>query len=132
MSALILIAVTAVVFLIGEAIMLPNVMRPLFQSVIGGQMLDSLRLGPAALFYVVHIGGLTWFATLPGLRDDSPTSALINGAILGFVAYGCYEFTSWTIMKQWSVQLVLADIAWGSIISGLSAYVAVRAAQTFA
>lgn len=132
MSALILIAVTAVVFLIGEAIMLPNVMRPLFQSVIGGQMLDSLRLGPAALFYVVHIGGLTWFATLPGLRDGSATSALINGAILGFVAYGCYEFTSWTIMKQWSVQLVLADIAWGSIISGLSAYVAVRAAQTFA
>ena len=125
MSPLILIAVTAIVFLIGEAIMLPNVMRPLFQSVIGGQMLDSLRLGPAALFYIVHIGGLTWFATLPGLRDGNATSALINGAILGLVAYGCYEFTSWTIMKDWSVKLVVADILWGAIISGVSAWTAV-------
>ena len=132
MSPLILIAVAAIVFLVGEAIMLPNVMRPLFAKIIGGQMLDSLRLGPAALFYVVHIGGLTWFATLPGLRDGSANAALINGAILGFVAYGCYEFTSWTIMKQWSVQLVLADIVWGSLISGLSAYVAVRVAQALA
>ncbi len=132
MSPVILIATTAIVFLIGEAIMLPNVMRPLFERVIGGQMLDSLRLGPAALFYVVHIGGLTWFATLPGLRDGAPGMALLNGAILGFVAYGCYEFTSWTIMKEWSVQLVVADILWGSAISGLSAYAAVRVAQAFA
>ncbi len=132
MSPLILIAVTAIVFLIGEAIMLPNVIKPLFQSVIGPQMADSLRLGPAALFYIVHIGGLTWFATLPALRDGTATSALINGALLGLVAYGCYEFTSWTIMKNWSVQLVMADIVWGSVISGLSAYVAVRVTQALA
>ncbi len=132
MSPLILIAVTAIVFLIGEAIMLPNVIKPLFQSVIGPQMADSLRLGPAALFYIVHIGGLTWFATLPALRDGTATSALINGALLGLVAYGCYEFTSWTIMKNWSVQLVIADIVWGSVISGLSAYVAVRVTQALA
>ena len=132
MSPLILIATTAIVFLLGEAVMLPNVIKPLFQSVIGPQMADSLRLGPAALFYIVHIGGLTWFATLPGLRDGSATTALINGALLGLVAYGCYEFTSWTIMKDWSVKLVVADIVWGVIISGLSAYVAVRVAQALA
>ena len=132
MAPLILIAVTAIIFLIGEAVMLPNVMRPLFVKIIGGQMLDSLRLGPAALFYVVHIGGLTWFATLPGLRDGSPTSALINGALLGFVAFGCYEFTSWTIMKEWSAQLVVADIVWGSAISGISAWGAVTAARALA
>lgn len=125
MSPLILIAITAIVFLIGEAVMLPNVIKPLFQSIIGGQMADTLRLGPAALFYIVHIGGLTWFATLPALRDGTATSALINGALLGLVAYGCYEFTSWTIMKDWSVKLVVADILWGSVISGGSAWAAV-------
>ena len=132
MTPLILIATTAIIFIIGEAIMLPNVMRPLFVKIIGGQMLDSLRLGPAALFYIVHIGGLTWFATLPALRDGNPTTALINGALLGLVAYGCYEFTSWTIMKQWSVQLVLADITWGAAISGISAWGAVMAARVLA
>jgi uncharacterized membrane protein len=132
MSPLILIAVTAVIFLVAEAIMLPNVMRPLFQSIIGPQMLDGLRLGPAALFYIVHIGGLTWFATLPALRDGLPVNALINGALLGLVAYGCYEFTSWTIMKDWSIKLVVADILWGMIISGVSAWVAVLVARAVA
>lgn len=125
MTPLILIAVTAIIFLIGEAIMLPNVMRPLFEKHIGAQMIDSLRLGPAALFYIIHIAGLTWFATWPGLRDGANAAAL-NGAILGLVAYGCYELTSWTIMKQWSPALVVPDMVWGSVISGLSAYVAVR------
>lgn len=132
MTPLILIATTAIVFLVGEAIMLPNVMRPLFQRIIGTQMTDSLRLGPAALFYIIHIGGLTWFATWPGLRDGLPTAAFINGAVLGFVAYGCYEMTSWTIMKEWSVQLVVADIVWGSLISGLSAYAAVLVTKALA
>ena len=84
------------------------------------------------MFYIVHIGGLTWFATLPALRDGSAIAALINGALLGLVAYGCYEFTSWTIMKEWSVKLVVADILWGATISGLSAYGAVRVAQALA
>ena len=112
--------VASFVFLAGDAIVIPLVMRPLFQAALGDSMLETLRLGPAALFYAIHIGGLIWFAGLPALRAGSARLAFINGAALGLVAYGCYEMTSWTIMRDWHAGLVITDVTWGAFISGLS------------
>jgi uncharacterized membrane protein len=122
MALIIFSAVTALAFCIGDAFMIPLVMRPLFQAALGNQMLDTLRLGPAALFYLVHIGGLVYFAGLPVLRGGGATAAFVNGAVLGLVAYSCYEMTSWTIMRDWNSSLVLVDIAWGTVLSGTSAW----------
>lgn len=114
--------VTAFVFLAADAIVIPFAMRPLFQAALGNAMLDTLRLGPAALFYAVHVGGLVWFAGLPALKAGNAKLAFINGTALGLVAYSCYEMTSWTIMRDWHAGLVATDVAWGSFISGLSAF----------
>ena len=108
------------VFLAGDAFVIPLVMRPLFQAALGEAMLDALRLGPAVLFYAIHVGGLIWFAVLPALRAGSARLAFINGAALGLVAYSCYEMTSWTIMRDWHAGLVVTDVTWGAFISGLS------------
>ena len=126
---LILILAIAAVFLIGDAIMIPLVMRPLFAAHIGPLMLESLRLWPALLFYVIHIGGLTYFAALPALRTGTPLLALFNGALIGLIAYSCYEMTSYTIMRDWHVKLVVTDIVWGMAISGLAAWLGVLAAR---
>jgi uncharacterized membrane protein len=122
MPIIIFTTVTALVFCLGDAFMLTLIMRPLFEAALGNQMLDTLRLGPAALFYVIHIGGLVYFSGLPATRGGTTKAALINGAVLGFVAYSCYEMTSWTIMRAWNVHLVLVDVAWGTTLSGVSAW----------
>jgi uncharacterized membrane protein len=122
MPLLIFTVVTALVFCIGDAFMIPLVMRPLFQSALGSQMLETLRLGPAALFYCIHIGGLVYFAGLPVMRGGTATEALTNGAVLGLVAYSCYEMTSWTIMRDWHGTLVLVDLVWGTVLSGTAAW----------
>jgi uncharacterized membrane protein len=104
------------------------VMRPLFLTHLGPLMQDSLRLVPAVLFYAIHIFGLVFLAGLPALRAGAPKIALINGAVLGLVAYSCYEMTSWTIMRDWHLNLVLVDVTWGTTISGVSAYCGARIA----
>jgi uncharacterized membrane protein len=119
---------TAIVLLAADAIVIPVVMRPLFLTHLGLLMLDSLRLVPAVLFYAIHIFGLVFLAGLPALRAGRPKIALINGAVLGLVAYSCYEMTSWTIMRDWHINLVLVDVAWGTFISGVSAYWGARIA----
>ncbi len=124
--------VTAAVFLIGDAIMIPFVMRPLFSSALGSGMLEELRLFPAALFYLIHIFGLVWFAGRPCRSDTAPSCAFVNGAVLGFVAYSCYEMTSWTIMRDWHIGLVVTDLVWGSLISGVSAWAGAFAARRWA
>ena len=116
--------VTAVVFLAADAVVIPLVMQPLFKAALGAQMLDDLRLVPAALFYLIHIGGLVWFAGRPVVRGGGRTAALIDGAVLGLVSYSCYEMTSWTIMRDWTPTLVIVDLSWGTIISGVAAWCA--------
>jgi uncharacterized membrane protein len=114
--------VTALVFVAGDTLVIPNVMRPLFKFYLQDHMLDELRLFPAAMFYVFHIGGLVYLAVNPALLAASNRTAFINGAVLGLVAYSCYEMTSWTIMTNWHVNLVLIDTVWGTLISAASAW----------
>ena len=129
---LILILAIAAVFLIGDAIMITLVMKPMFVAALGPQMLDSLRLWPALLFYVIHIGALAYFAGLPALRAGTPLLALFNGALIGLAAYSCFELTNYAIMRDWQLKLVAVDLTWGTIVSGLSAYFGVLAVRAFA
>lgn len=113
---------TTLVFLVGDFFVIPNVMRPIFKLYLGPHMLDELRLLPAALFYIIHIFGIVFLAVAPALRQSSSRLALVNGGVLGLVAYSCYEMTSWTIMTNWHFNLVIVDTAWGVIISAVSAW----------
>jgi uncharacterized membrane protein len=129
---LVLAIVTGLVFMAGDFFMIPMVMRPLFQEHLGAQVLDTLRLAPAFLFYLIHIAGLVYFAGMPAVRDGSATTALVNGALIGLIAYSCYEMTSYTIMRDWSIRLVATDLTWGVVISGLSAWLGALAALWWA
>jgi uncharacterized membrane protein len=131
MAYVLLFTVTSLVFLLADAVMLTNVIQPIFKQHLGTALIDGLRLFPAALFYLTYMGGVMWFASLPAYRAGLPMQALINGAILGFVAYGCYELTSWTILRAWSPQMVVVDMAWGTVITGVSAWVGVLAARAW-
>ncbi|WP_037296283.1 DUF2177 family protein [Roseobacter sp. AzwK-3b] len=129
MHLLLLYLVTAGVFLILDAIMLSTVMKPLFESHIGDLMADELRLGPAALFYLVYVAGVLWFVSLPALRADAPGTALLTGAALGALAYGTYEFTNLATLRGWSWRMVIVDVTWGAVLTGVSAWAGVMVAR---
>lgn len=124
----IFIIVSGLVFLIADAVMLGFVLGPVFRNQLGDTMLDGLRIGPAIGFYLLFMAGLAWFAGGPALREGVAMPALINGAILGLVAYGTYELTSWAVMRDWNPQMVFMDMAWGTVLSGASAYIGARVA----
>ncbi|MEN9411229.1 MAG: hypothetical protein RL216_3203 [Pseudomonadota bacterium] len=114
---------TAAIFLILDAIMLTLVMKPLFSRHIGPLMLTDIRMVPAAAFYAAYVAGLIYLVSLPALRTGAPV--LIPAAIIGAMAYGTYEFTSYAIMKDWHWQMVVTDTVWGTVLTGLSAWAGV-------
>lgn len=132
MSLAILSIVTGLVFLGLDALMLSRVMKPLFEAHIGPLMLDSPRMLPAALFYLGYVAGLIWLVSWPALREGSALQALIGGAVLGAVAYGTYELTSYTIMRDWHPTMVAIDLAWGAVLTGVSAAVGVAVTRLVA
>ena len=122
---------TAVIFLVIDAIMLTFVMKPLFTKHLGDAMRDSPMMAPAGLFYLAYVAGLVWLVSVPALRADLPQQALIQGAVVGAMAYGTYEFTSMSIMKNWSWQMVATDTIWGAVLTGFSAWAGVVLVQMF-
>ncbi|MEM6577637.1 MAG: DUF2177 family protein [Pseudomonadota bacterium] len=131
MEVLVLILATGAIFLVADALMLTFFMDPLFRHHLGEALLDGLHLPAALAFYVLYLFGMVWFAGLPGLRDGVGVAAL-NGAILGLVAYGTYELTSWAVMRNWHPTMVAADIAWGAVVTSLAATGGVLVARAMA
>lgn len=115
-----LYATTAAVFLILDAIMLTLVMKPLFTRHIGPLLAEPIRLAPAVLFYLAYVAGLVYLVSLPGLRSGAPV--IVPALIIGLMAYGTYEFTSWAIMRDWHWQMVVTDVAWGGVLTAISAW----------
>ncbi|RYI19247.1 MAG: DUF2177 family protein [Acetobacteraceae bacterium] len=120
---LILYIATAAVFLILDAIMLTFVMKPLFTRHIGPLMAEPIRIAPAALFYLAYVAGLVYLVSLPAVRTGTPV--ILPALVIGLMAYGTYEFTSWSIMRDWSWQMVATDVTWGGVLTAVSAWAGV-------
>jgi uncharacterized membrane protein len=123
MTYVILFLATSVIFLVADAIMLRSVIQPIFAQYLGTQLYEGgFRLLPATLFYLVNMLGILYFASVPALNAGNPGQALLNGAILGLVTYGCYEFTSWAVMQDWHPRMVAVDLAWGTVLTAGAAW----------
>jgi len=98
-----------------------------------GQLLKSSPNLPAAMaFYLLYAAGLLLFAVAPGLEAGSVVKGAALGAALGLVAYGTYDLTNLAILNGFGLRIALIDMAWGSVLSGLSAAAATAIAGRFA
>ncbi|RIV88956.1 DUF2177 family protein [Aurantiacibacter zhengii] len=104
----------------------------LYRPIIGSILADEFRMGAAIAFYLIYIAGMVWFAVKPGIEAGSVGTALLNGALLGGLCYATFDLTSQAVMKVWSTQLSLVDIAWGAFATAIAASVATWAALRFA
>lgn len=119
MQTAVLALATGAIFLVLDALMLTYFMQPLFSRHIGPHLAVPIRLAPAIGFYVLFMVGLLYFVSLPALTNG--TSALIPALIFGLVAYGTYELTSYAVMRDWHITMVLADMTWGAVLTAVSA-----------
>lgn len=85
---------------------------------LGGLLLEKPRLGIAGAFYLAYVAGIVLFAVLPA---GSILNAALLGAALGFIAYGTYDLTNLSTMKGFTVAVAMVDIAWGSVLTALTA-----------
>ena len=108
-------------FLVLDGLWLSTAARSIYIPRIGEMMLDQPRWGVAAIFYLLYIAGLVYFAIGVGWRDGSWQLAGLNGAILGFVAYLTYNATNLSIMKGYDGLVAVIDTAWGTIAGGVIA-----------
>jgi len=113
--------VTAVVFLGLDAIWLTQVALGMYRRELGALLLDKPNLPIAGLFYLLFVVGIVVLAILPALNGGTWINALLLGAVLGLVAYGTYDITNLSTLRNWSLTVTLADLAWGTALTAVSA-----------
>ena len=83
-----------------------------------GDMLGTVRLAPAILFYLLYVVGILIFVSAG--PDANWQSTLVYGALFGFFCYATFELTSLSLLKHWTWPVVLVDVAWGTFVTAVS------------
>ena len=112
---------TAIVFLGIDALWLGRVATTYYRCWIGNMMLEQPNFAAAAVFYLVYVAGVVYFAVMPALNGGGWTQAAIAGAILGFIAYGTYDMTNLATLKNWPIIMTVVDMSWGTILTSFAA-----------
>ena len=109
---------TALVLLPLDLVFLGAIARNFFAAQVG-DMLGEVRLAPAILFYLLYVAGIVVFAS--GTADATWRSSLLYGALFGFFCYMTFELTSLALLRHWTWPVVALDVAWGTVVTAVSA-----------
>ncbi|CUX51273.1 MULTISPECIES: DUF2177 family protein [Rhizobium/Agrobacterium group] len=112
---------TLVAFLVIDFIWLSTMASRLYRPAIGDLLAENFRLAPAVIFYLIYAAGLTFLAVRPAFQTGEWTTALLYGAVVGFMAYATYDLTNQATLKSWSTTLTVADLLWGTFVSAAAA-----------
>jgi len=111
-------AVAFVLFATLDIVWLMLMGSALYRPVLGDMLAPAVRLWPALAFYLMYPIGLVILAIVPALRSGSLAEAILLGAVLGAVTYATYDLTNYATLRNWSLQLTVVDILYGSIVAG--------------
>lgn len=109
------------VFLAVDAIWLAFIGGPLYTATIGALLADQFYVVPAVIFYLLHIAGVMVLVLPLARQRGGLLAAAAYGAMFGLCTYGTYDLTNHAVMKFWTWQLTLIDMAWGAFLTGLAA-----------
>jgi uncharacterized membrane protein len=112
---------TGIIFLACDVIWLSATGSSLYRPLLGDLLLAKFRLAPAVAFYLIYLAGVVFFATAPAITSGRWSTALMNGALFGFVAYATYDLTNQATLRSWSTTITILDLCWGTFVTAFSA-----------
>jgi len=108
-------------FLALDGLWLGVIARDWYKQGIGHLMADSPNFIAAAVFYLVYVAGLLYFAVLRRGPEPGWTDTLVTAGLFGALAYATYDLTNLATLRQWPLGVALADIGWGALASTAAA-----------
>ena len=130
-TALTAYAGSLVTLLVLDGIWLGLVARTFYRDQLGDLMLPQPNLGIAAIFYPFFTVAVVMLAVMPAVGGGTLGRALVYGAVLGLAAYGTYDITNLSTLKNWPIMVSVVDMAWGTLVTAATAGGGYAAARYF-
>jgi uncharacterized membrane protein len=106
---------------VADMIWLGSMVGRVYRPTLGDILLSGVNLPPAIVFYLLYPVGVLIFAVAPALKNGSATGAIMYGALFGFFAYTTYDLSNYATLRNWTLQLTIIDIAWGTLLGAMTA-----------
>ena len=120
---LLIYIVTLVFLIVVDLIWLSVIMKEFYKTQLR-PIANKLATMSQNVFSVL----LTWMLVslgliifvMPLIPAGGKVEGLIYGGIFGFVVYGIYNLTNYSVIKKWPVHLVIIDTFWGIIVCAIT------------
>jgi uncharacterized membrane protein len=113
------------IVLVLDGLWLGVIARDWLAGQLGELKREKFLLVPGIMFYVLYSVGIAVFAIVPAMEpameDGGWQKAAMLGSFLGLVAYGTYDLTNLTTLKNWPLPMVIVDMVWGAVLSAVAA-----------
>ena len=100
---------------------LSNMLEAFYRPVLGPMLAEKPNMAAAFSFYILYLTGILIFAVVPALSSGNWWTASCYGALFGLFAFATYDLTNLATLKIWSVKISLIDIAWGTVLTSVTA-----------
>ena len=120
---------TLLTFVVADMLWLGTMVGRVYRPALGDILAPSVNLTPALVFYLIYPVGLMIFAIMPSLRSGSIPTAAFYGALFGFFTYATYDLSNYATLRNWTAQVTIIDIAWGTLLGAMSATIGAYAAS---
>jgi len=114
-----LYAIALPVFFAIDMVWLGWVAKNFYKNQIGFLMTSNINWVAAILFYLLFIVGLVIFVIVSAVNKSSWISALLLGALFGFISYATYDLTNLATIKDWPLLITIVDLTWGATLGAL-------------
>jgi uncharacterized membrane protein len=121
----------AAAFIVLDAIWLNLTADRLYRAELGPLMRKEFDFTPVFMFYPLYLAGIVVFAVLPGVAAGGVPQALWRGALFGLIAYATYDLTNQATIAGWSWKITIADLIWGTFLTGSAAAAGAWAVRRF-
>jgi len=111
-----LFLIAFILFLLIDMVWLGLIAKPLYQQYLGGLLKANVNWIAAIIFYIIFIVGLVLFVIYPAMDKKSLSTAMLYGALFGFITYATYDLTNLATMNHWPLEITLIDLAWGTFL----------------
>lgn len=129
LKILLLFVLTFMVFLIVDLLWLGVIAKGFYERQMAAFFAERVNWWAAILFYIIFIAGIMIFVIMPSVNRNSLSFAVIYGVLFGLVTYGTYDLTNLATLRNWPLKLVIVDLCWGMVLTGIvstSGYIIAR------
>jgi uncharacterized membrane protein len=85
--------------------------------------IDAIAWAGGIVYVLIALGVV--FFVLPKISDTDPLWMVLPwGFLFGIILYGVYDFTNYSLLKDWTLAMTLVDCTWGGVLCALSSLAA--------